>query len=155
MKIFAGTLIAATLLFSQAIFAGTAELKLKQNGQIDFSAYRGNVVYLDFWASWCEPCRESFAWMNDIHEQYQGKKFKIIAVNLDTNKDDARVFLDQVPAKFDIAYDPDGTTAQAYKLKGMPTSFLIDSKGRIAAEKVGFKFSETKKLESKIRELVK
>lgn len=153
MKRFRYFLLTTCLLVSQAAFSGTTELKLRDDGTIDFSEYRGKVVYLDFWASWCVPCRQSFVWMNDIHDRYDD--LVIIAVNLDTQREDAQTFLEQVPAKFDIAYDPEGRTARAYELKGMPSSFLIDKQGKVTATKVGFKLSETSKLESQIRELVR
>ena len=155
MKTSSTILFLTCTLFACSLTAGTTELKLKQNGQIDFSEYRGKVVYLDFWASWCIPCREAFPWMNDLNEQYDDDELVIIAVNLDTERADAETFLEQVPANFEIAYDPDGKTARAYELKGMPTSLLIDQRGKIAMTKIGFKYSETRKVESKIRELVR
>ena len=91
----------------------------KQN--INLEKLKGKVVYLDFWASWCDPCRKSFPWMNDMHSRYDSKKFTLIAVNLDSSKDDAKNFLEKVPANFQIAYDPDGTVATKYDLKAMPT----------------------------------
>lgn len=155
MRLIPKLALLVALFLSQAVSAATTtELKLRSDGTIDLSEYKGKVVYLDFWASWCIPCRQSFPWMNDLKKQFNDK-LVILAVNLDTVKEDADTFLKQVPANFTIAYDPEGTTAQAYELKGMPMSFLIDKQGNIKHTKIGFKFSETDKVESRIRELVK
>ena len=124
----------------------------KQN--INLEKLKGKVVYLDFWASWCDPCRKSFPWMNDMHSRYDSKKFTIIAVNLDSSKDDAKNFLDKVPANFQIAYDPDGTVATKYDLKAMPTSYLIDKKGQLVLVHKGYRESDTTSIETKINKLI-
>lgn len=116
-------------------------------GQIKLSQYRNQVVYLDFWASWCKPCRKSFTFMNDMQERYGKKGLKIIAVNLDNNRSDAAGFLKKHPAKFAIAYDPDGKTPGLYNLKVMPTSYLIDKRGNLIKVHKGFKENHANKLE--------
>lgn len=102
------------------------------------SALTGQVVYLDFWASWCKPCRKSFPWMNQIQQQYAGQGLQIIAINLDTEKALAQAFLDKVPAYIPIVYDPEGKIASEYQLLGMPSSYLIDKKGKIRFSHKGF-----------------
>ena len=76
----------------------------------------GQVVYLDFWASWCKPCRKSFPWMNQMQHKYAGKGLQIIAINLDTESSLAMNFLDKVPAQIPIIYDPEGNIASDYQL---------------------------------------
>ncbi len=98
----------------------------------------GDVVYLDFWASWCGPCRKSFPWMNEMHQSYEKRGLKVLAVNLDKDRSSAKVFLDKVPTSFPILYDPKGRLAKVFKLKGMPSSYVIDYRGRIKATHVGF-----------------
>jgi len=122
--------------------------------EINLESLKGKVVYLDFWASWCDPCRKSFPWMNEIHSRYDSKKFTIIAVNLDSSKSDAQKFLKIVPADFDIAYDPNGTVASKYKLKTMPSSYLIDKKGNLIYVHQGYREGETKEIETKIHEAI-
>lgn len=121
--------------------------------EITLSSYRGKVVYVDFWASWCEPCRKSFPWMNEIQARF-GKDLKVIAINLDQKREDALGFLKKLDPKFAIAYDPDGKIAEAYKVKGMPSSYLIDQRGRIVVSHVGFRASDKEKLESQIEKLI-
>ncbi|MEK6249693.1 MAG: TlpA family protein disulfide reductase, partial [Planctomycetales bacterium] len=74
---------------------------------LNLSEYRGKVVVLDFWASWCVPCRRSFPWMNEMQQKYGDDGLVIVAVNLDNQSSDAQKFLQQYPAEFTISYDHD------------------------------------------------
>lgn len=126
-----------------------------QNGtEIRLSDLKGQVVYLDFWASWCGPCRQSFPWMNQLHKRSDSDQFKIIAINLDSDETQARKFLSNLPADFTVAFDPTGVTAEAYHLPGMPTSYLIDRQGRVVSRHVGFLVSDTVKIEENIQQLL-
>ena len=102
------------------------------------SALKGKVIYLDFWASWCKPCRKSFPWMNQMQQKYAGQGLQIIAINLDTEEDLAKTFLENVAAHIPIIYDPEGNIASDYQLLGMPSSYLIDKKGKIRFSHKGF-----------------
>jgi thiol-disulfide isomerase/thioredoxin len=86
----------------------------------------GQVVYLDFWASWSKPCRKYFPWMNKIQKKYDFQGLKIIAVNLDSDPALAKVFLEKVPANIPILHDLEDKIASDYKITGMPSSYLID-----------------------------
>jgi len=121
---------------------------------INLENLKGKVVYLDFWASWCDPCRKSFPWMNDMHSRYDSKNFTIVAVNLDSSKADALKFLQKMPANFDIAYDPEGSVATKYNLKAMPSSYLIDKKGKLVFAHKGYREGDTAEIEEKIRKLL-
>lgn len=105
---------------------------------IDISKYKDKVVYLDFWASWCEPCRESFPWLNKIRQQYPQEQLAIIAVNLDKERKLATEFLKKVPANFEIVYDPKGELAQKYQIQGMPSSILFGGDGKPIKAHTGF-----------------
>lgn len=105
---------------------------------INLAAYKGKVVYLDFWASWCNPCRQSFPWMNDLQNTYRGKGLVVIGVNVDHDRELADGFLHKSPADFDIVYDPDGAIARRFEFKDMPTSVLIDRDGRVRYVHAGF-----------------
>lgn len=111
-----------------------SETHLKQA----LAQHHGQVVYLDFWASWCGPCRKSFPWMNDMQQKYRQQGFTIISVNLDVNKALAEKFLLENPANFSVIYDPEGYIAQRFKIKGMPSSLLIDRKGQVQHAHSGF-----------------
>jgi peroxiredoxin len=111
---------------------------------------KGKVVYVDFWASWCAPCKQSFPWMNDMQAKYGPRGLQVVGVTVDRKREDAEKFLAATPAKFAVAYDTGGTVASAYKPKGMPTSFLIGADGVIRAVHVGFKDSDRAELEKQI-----
>jgi len=121
---------------------------------VDLKKLKGKVVYLDFWASWCDPCRKSFPWMNEMDSRYDSNKFTIVAVNLDSSKSDADKFLKKVPANFTIAYDPEGKVADQYQLKAMPSSYLIDKKGNLVLVHKGYREGDAQKIEDKIQLLV-
>lgn len=121
---------------------------------LDLDQYRGKVVYLDFWASWCKPCRQSFPWMNRMQDKYGDQGLVIIAVNLDEDRADADRFLKELPAKFQVLYDPDGKLAEQYKLIGMPSSFIIDRNGAVHSRHAGFHDSSPAEYETEIQSLL-
>jgi thiol-disulfide isomerase/thioredoxin len=148
--------ICLTLFFGSFAYAQKApgfELP-GDNKTIHLDDLRGKVVYLDFWASWCVPCRKSFPWMNDMQARYGGENFTVIAVNLDSSKAEALKFLKKIPANFDIAYDPEGKVASQYKLKVMPSSYLIDKKGELVLVHKGYRESDANEIEKKINNLI-
>jgi len=139
---------------SQALELGTKapdfELSGPQ-GNVKLSSTAGSVVYVDFWASWCGPCKQSFGWMNEMQEKYKAKGFKIIGVNLDGKSEDAKKFLAQNPAKFTVVFDEKGTLPKVYGVKGMPTSFLIGKNGKIVFQHLGFSAADSGNLEKEIK----
>ena len=142
--------------YGNALSAQAPDFELDgQQKQVKLSDYRGQVVYLDFWASWCQPCRNSFSWMNKMQSLYGKEGFKVIAINLDESRTKADKFLQQIPAEFDVAYDPRGNTAESYKLRGMPSSYIIDKNGTMAHRNLGFHGKDEEKLEENIRRLLR
>ena len=122
---------------------------------LTLSSYQGKkVVYVDFFASWCTPCRKSFPWMNEIRQRYADQGFEIIAINLDEERQLALEFLEQVPAEFPIVYDPEGHLAQAYAVDALPTSYMIDQQGNIVYQKRGFKLKDRQQMEATIEGLL-
>jgi len=105
---------------------------------LDLSAYKGKVVLLDFWASWCNPCRQSFPWMNAMAETMGPKGLVVIAVNVDHDRELADEFLRANDARFTIVYDPNGAIASKYQFRDMPTSFLIGRDGKVHYVHNGF-----------------
>ena len=107
-------------------------------GRFFSQKYTDKIVYLDFWATWCAPCRASFPWMNEMREKYQAEGLQIIAVSIDIDRLQARQFATQLGAKFDIGYDPEGLVADLFGVKAMPTSAIIGPGGKLLEVHQGF-----------------
>jgi thiol-disulfide isomerase/thioredoxin len=114
------------------------------------AAYQGKLVYLDFWASWCGPCAESFPWLNRMHEKY-GADLVVVGVNVDESAKAADGFLKKHPARFDIVRDPEGKLPEHYRIEGMPSSVLIAPDGRVLHQHSGFRSEDTHEYEAAIR----
>ena len=105
---------------------------------LDLSAMRGRVVYLDFWASWCVPCRQSFPWMESMKNTYEAQGLTVLAINVDHDRADADRFLKIFHPDFEVRFDPQGSWAEEFKVLGMPTSVIIDRHGVVRFTHVGF-----------------
>ena len=121
---------------------------------IGLESLRGKVVYLDFWASWCVPCRQSFPWMDAMQQDFGRDGFVVVAVNVDHERADADRFLRELAPAFRIVYDPEGTLAEKYHVHGMPTSFLIDRDGKVQLQHAGFRARDREELAGRIRALL-
>ena len=116
---------------------------------------QGKVVLVDFWASWCGPCLQSFPWMNDLHARHGGDGLVIVAVNLDQDRALADAFMQKIPPKFRVEYDAQGTLAQQFGVEAMPTSFLIDRNGQVRVRHAGFRDKQRAGREQEIAQLLK
>lgn len=136
-----------------ALFALTAAAADTADA-LDLTRFRGKVVLVDFWASWCGPCRQSFPWLNAMQAKYADRGLVIIGVNVDRDRADADRFLHEVPAKFQIIYDPAGTLASRYDLPGMPVSYVIGPKGDIVGRHIGFRNGRRAEREAVLQKLL-
>ena len=114
----------------------------------------GKVRYLDFWASWCPPCRVSIPEIAALHEELGGSRFEVIGINVDERLADALRFMRRYPVGYENLSDPKGEIAEAYALLGMPTSFVIGAQGRVTLVHVGFKPGDMKAIRAHILELL-
>ena len=112
--------------------------------------HQGKVVFLDFWASWCVPCRKSFPWLNTMQEKYKKQGFTVISINLDREKSFAETFLQSTPAEFAIIYDHQSSLAKKFKIKGMPCSYLFDRQGNQIGAHIGFNAEKKHEFEQEI-----
>lgn len=115
----------------------------------------GKVVLVDFWASWCGPCLQSFPWMNGLHAKHADDGLVILAVNLDQDRAQADAFLKKLPPQFRVEYDANGTLAKSFGVEAMPTSFLIDRDGQVRARHAGFRDKQRAGREQEIEQLLK
>jgi cytochrome c biogenesis protein CcmG, thiol:disulfide interchange protein DsbE len=107
--------------------------------------FQGKVVLLDFWASWCEPCRLSFPVMEELQKRYGSRGFVIIAVNEDENRSDMENFLKKNPVSFAVVRDPGQKLVGRAEVAAMPGSFVFDRQSRVRYVHVGFHGSKTSK----------
>ena len=137
-------------------FAQTAPNKPQTNlpspssDVLDLTPYKGKLVYLDFWASWCGPCKQSFPWMNAMQTKYSVQGLVVVAVNLDQDPQKASQFLAQNTPAFTIKYDPKGKLAEFYQVKTMPTSFLLDRNGQVISKHAGFHLNDLSSYETEL-----
>lgn len=144
-------LLAATLLLTATVQADAPDT-------VEWPAVRdlrGKVVLLDFWASWCAPCRKSLIWMNDLQKRYRAAGLEVVAVNLDKDRSLAEQFLAETPVSLRIEYDPDGALARTLRVETMPSSFLIDRSGSIRQRHRGFRLVQQSTREQQIVQLLK
>jgi peroxiredoxin len=106
--------------------------------EVRLADYRGKIVLIDFWASWCPPCKTSFPALDAIHREFQEKGLEVLAVNVDERRRDAESFLDAHPHHLTVLFDPKGAAPHAFGVKGMPSSYLIDREGHIRFTHMGY-----------------
>ena len=110
--------------------------------------HTGKVVVLDFWASWCVPCRRSFPWLNAMHEKYADDGLVIVGVNLDLERAEADRFLAEFPASFKIVYDEEKALARQFEVMAMPSTYVIGRNGEIVERHLGFKVKKQAEYEA-------
>jgi cytochrome c biogenesis protein CcmG/thiol:disulfide interchange protein DsbE len=122
------------------------------SGTVSSDSLRGHVVLVDFWASWCAPCAQSFPWLASVQQRFADQGLQVVAINLDKDRDAAKRFLVKHPANFTVAFDPAAETAQAFRVGNMPTSYLLGPDGTILFSKAGFDPKHTGEMEAHIQE---
>jgi len=127
---------------------------LTGEGNTSLESLRGKVVYLDFWASWCGPCRVSFPQLETIRAELNERGFEVLAINVDEFEEDALLFLEELPVTYKVVRDAEGLSPKTYGILGMPTGFLIDREGVVRQVHQGFRKSDGEKLRAEILELL-
>jgi len=139
---------------SAAELAPQFTLKSLDGKTVKLSDYKGQVVMVNFWASWCSPCREEMPLLEQIHKKYKKAGFTILGVTIDENVKDAAKFIKKSPVSFPILLDTTSEVAERYKNQAMPSSYFIDRKGNIAHVHRGYKAGEEADYKRVIKKLI-
>jgi peroxiredoxin len=121
---------------------------------VNLSDYRGHVVLVDVWATWCKPCEESMAFYTDLYRRYEARGFTVLAVSVDQHDEDLARFLETHALPFPVLRDKSGTLPAQLDLQVMPTAFLLDRTGRIVDVHPGFIDSDRSVIEGRVRQAV-
>ena len=130
-------------------------LKSRSGENLRLEDLRGEVVMLNFWASWCGPCRQEMPHMDAIEREFRDYGFRVLAVNVDQHRDDAEQFLETMPVDFAILWDHDSTVSERYDVEAMPTTVMIDRDGRARYVHHGYQPGYEDDYRTQIRELIR
>ena len=122
---------------------------------VSMAALKGSVVYVDFWASWCVPCRLSMPTLDGLYQRNKSRGFTVVGVNKDATPADARRFLAKVPVTFLLVGDASDAAARGFDVKAMPSGYLVDRKGVVRQVHRGFTAETAAALEQEIDSLLK
>ena len=158
-RLLLGLLLSFPLLAAAAETGDTAPdidlpLLSPASGQADLASLRGKIVYVDFWASWCGPCRLSFPQLEALRQELGPRGFEVLAVGVDEDRDDALAFLEEEPVSYPVVWDPSGDTPKRYAILGMPTGYLIDREGVVRLVHQGFRRGDGERLRAEILHLL-
>lgn len=129
-------------------------VEIGSENRVSLSEFAGRAVFVDFWASWCGPCRQSMPAYEAMNERLSGEAFTLLAINLDEDPENAKRFLDSHPVSYTVLLDPGGGTAEKWSIPAMPSSFLVAPDQRIVRAWAGFKDSHSEEVEREIRSLL-
>ena len=126
-------------------------LPSREGKQVSLADLKGQVVMINFWASWCGPCRKEFPALDQIYAKYKPMGFTLVAINVESEKSDAEKFLSATPASFPILFDPDNAVSGKYGVSAMPTTILVDRQGRVRWQHRAYKPGDEAKYIEQIR----
>ncbi|MBT3205756.1 MAG: TlpA family protein disulfide reductase [Gammaproteobacteria bacterium] len=130
-------------------------LKSLSGKNLKLSEYAGNVVLLNFWASWCAPCRLEMPLLNDLHNKYEKLGFVILGVNVEEQTDEARAYITDRPVDFPILFDDQNSVSKQYNVIAMPTTVMIDRNGNMRYLHQGYIPGDEKKYKKMIKKLIR
>ena len=157
-------LLAAFMVLSTPLAAIAAEVgrpapdfTLKSLGgpNLKLSEMAGSVVLINFWASWCGPCREEMPLLNSLHKKYEPLGFKVLGVNVEQDVKGAKGFLTNFPVDFPVLLDSDNRVSEQYKVIAMPTTVVVDRDGNMRFLHQGYKSGDEAKYRQMVKKLVR
>jgi peroxiredoxin len=130
-------------------------LKSSADKNVKLSELRGQVVMINFWATWCAPCRQEMPLLNRIYEQYRKSGFVLLGVNIDDKPETAKALAQQLGISFPVLFDTDKQVSQRYDVDAMPSTVLIDRSGKVRYIHRGYRSGYEERYTSQVRELLK
>jgi peroxiredoxin len=154
--------IAAALAMALPVLAGSAGgpappfiLAARGGADVSLAQYRGQVVMINFWASWCGPCRQEMPLLESIYRRYGRMGFTLLGVNVEPDSQAANQWLQQTPVSFPILYDRDSKVSKLYDVAGMPSTVIIDRSGKLRVLHRGYKPGDENEYLDTIRTLIR
>ncbi len=130
-------------------------LKSLNEKNLKLSEYAGNVVLLNFWASWCAPCRLEMPLLNDLHNKYKKLGFVVLGVNVEEQSEKARSYIAERPVDFPVLFDDSNSVSKQYKVVAMPTTVMIDRNGNMRYLHQGYKPGDENKYKKMVKILIR
>lgn len=130
-------------------------LASRSGANVSLAQYKGQVVMLNFWASWCGPCRQEMPLLDSIYKQYHRMGFTLIGVNVEPDSNAANQWLKETPVSFPVLYDKESKVSKMYDVAGMPSTVIIDRTGKVRVLHRGYKPGDENEYLDSIRKLVR
>jgi peroxiredoxin len=130
-------------------------LAAKDGGEVSLESLKGQVVMVNFWASWCGPCRQEMPHLEALHQRYSSLGFTLLGVNVDKDSGDAQEFLDETSVSFPILFDPESSVSELYDVIAMPSTVLVDREGNMRFIHHGYKPGYENDYQTQIRALIR
>ena len=124
------------------------------DGNLSMSDFRGRITYVDFWASWCGPCRLSLPALNSLNAEFSGEPVQFLAISIDVVEEDAWDFLARYSVDYPVVIDTKGDIARSFAVDGMPSGYLLDAEGRVREIHIGFRRGDELKLAESIKKML-
>ncbi len=151
------SLVCVSLAGAASVKGPAPNFTLKSLGgkNLKLSEMTGNVVLINFWASWCGPCREEMPLLNALHKKYESLGFTVLGVNVEEDARKARGFLKNFPVDFPVLLDNENRVSKQYKVIAMPTTVVVDRDGNMRYLHQGYKSGDEQKYQKMVKKLVR
>jgi peroxiredoxin len=157
-SVFAMTMLVASVAYAATVSGPAPSFTLQSNagGQVSLASLKGKVVMVNFWATWCVPCRQEMPHLQALYEKYNGLGFELLAVNVEKNNaEGARKWLQETPVTFPVLFDPENQVTKLYKVQTMPSTVIIGRDGTMRFMHNGYKPGYENDYQTQVRALLR